>query len=737
LLARWARFGGVLRLATRLPGLLKEPHSQGGEHRRPLAFCPVGHYPEEADSATAAVAQMNNTTVVDVFLGHPLVDSTEQQFLARLQHDLAAAGCPAVVLANVQLERQVDFVVITDARACVLELKGWRDPVIARVNGRWQRIVEGNPIDADGNPYRQAQECGFALSDLMRKLAKAGGLPGPRSDKFVKDLDVLVCMYPAVDDRSSVEKHPWVRVLSYEDVLARLQRPGPRPEWSREEWDSLIRHLGLYRDGEDAETARAQRRSTALVDEYCARFAAARGLGAPLVPTGVRFEGTEVERPDLAGELLAGRDQLLWGASGQGKSLWAQASAVQLARSGHVPVWLPVRSYADGFSTFLARAVAPYTTVSAKQLIAAARASGRHVVFIVDGLNERPEDEQAEVLGAVQALRLHAPSHAVLVTAQAPQAPGFDSRRTLELRPLDDQERRAVLDAYGTPVPLELFEGVTTPLELATAASCVTDVGAPDGAAEFLDAYIELEAASETVRAVLRALAWRMQEELRLSLRVPDAARGLRRVLGIDSAAVATAFDNRLVRLEHGRVAFAHERFARLLAAEELLERCVDGAAVAAQLNLPRGAQLRADAVGLERDEGRLGSMLAALEDVEVLVAAACGEVGQLAQGVARGLLTDALRVACTQMASTELTFTPTGLPPFDMWQLPWQYTAAERAQLQAAGRCVARGLLVDEAARLLLLTDQRCRDIEAGLGLAEGRRRRASTASAGPPTGT
>lgn len=221
---------------------------------------------------------MNNTTAVDVFLGHPLVDLTEKQFLARLRRDLAARGLRARVLANLQLGgsfRQLDFVIVTDQRVVVIELKGWNVPVVGRANGRWQRVVDGRRLPTEGNPYRQAHDGGYALSDAMRAFRQEVGAPAPRRDKFVKDLELVVCLYPAVHEQSSLEHHPWVRAVGYDELLADLPRSGRRPAWADADWDGFIRHHGLYRDGEDAAAAQALRASTAAVDEYCARYVAA------------------------------------------------------------------------------------------------------------------------------------------------------------------------------------------------------------------------------------------------------------------------------------------------------------------------------------------------------------------------------------------------------------------------------------------------------------------------------
>lgn len=663
---------------------------------------------------------------VDVFLGHPLVDPHEKLFLARLRRDLGAADVSARILANFQVGKsflELDFVVVTEARAAVVELKAWRDPVVARPNGRWQRLVEGRQIEAGGNPYRQTRDYGFALSDEMKAYASRVGAPGPRKDKFVKDLDLLVCMYPELRPGSTVERDPHVRLVGYDEMLARLVQPGRAPAWSASDWDGFIRRLGLYRAEDDSDTAVALRQSAATTDEYCARFSAAHSDLPTMVSTTVRHDGAQAQRPDLAGLLLSGRDVLLYGTSGQGKSLWARDVARELARRGHLPVWLPVRSYDGDFATFLARAVAPYTTRSAAQAVASARAAGRHVAFILDGLNERSGEAQSELLSALRALRLNASSHAVLVTAQEPVAPGFAGIEMVGLQPLSDEERQQVLRAYGSDLTPDGLVGLSTPLDLSIAASCAPGVTAADGPAAFIDAYVDAVAADAPTRVALVRLAGRMHEQLRLSLRAADASRVVRRELGLDVGEVARTLSCRLIRHEQGRVAFSHERFATFLAAEHLLEHAEDGRQAGEALNQPRFADLRRDAIGLESDPGRLRAMLEATLDVELLVAAADRELGIAAERAAHQVLDEALLRGITTTVEGLATFEPSdSWPAGDAWRMETPPDEKERTRLVAAGRCAALGLHVERVARLLVVTEKLRSVAAAGLRLGEAR---------------
>lgn len=670
---------------------------------------------------------MNNTAAVDVFLGHPLVDATEKHFLARLRRDLSQRGLRARILANLEVGatglRELDFVIVTECRAVVCELKGYSNPIVAQINGRWKTIANGTVLEMDGNPYRQVLDGGYALSDGMRDFANKSEAPAARKGKFIKDLDLVVCLFPSVPADSEIERHKWVRVVGYEELLAQLTDPGRRPEWGDQDWDAFVRDLGLYRDEEDEEAARAVRVSVSVIDEYCARFVHARQpeLDA-LVPTRVSIDGSPVPRPNLRAGLVNGRDFLLYGSSGQGKTLWAAHTAVEMASAGDVPIWLTAGAYEDDFATHLARGVAPYTTHAASELVAAARTAGRSVLLIVDGLNECPESWRPSLMDGMRAVRLHASNHSILVTTQRPMdLPAGLSPASVELLPPDEAERRAILAAAQAEHVLDALDGFDTPFDLTIAASCVDHIS--DGAApvELLDEYVDRVSECEPTRAILRSIAWRMQQELRLSLRTPDVVRTTRRELGVSPEEIDRAFECRLLVVAQGRLSFRHERFARFLAADALLLRCADGSAVARMLNEPRSAPIRGDLVGLESDETRLGDILSGVEDDDLLVAAAEGRLGKLARRVAIGVLVEALRVASAQTASSETRFVPSAAgATLDAWELPSSLTARDFAQLLAAGRCFRRGLLLDEVAHLVEQADALCAAWEAG---ADGNR--------------
>ena len=125
-----------------------------------------------------------DTQIVQVFLGDPVEDDDERRVLNRLSADLSRRGIPAWIYANFvaigKQQRQVDLLVVTGSRCVQVEVKsfGLDLPLIGQVNGPWRQLLpDGQERHLDRNYFRQAREATFAVSDVMRTLAKRGDVP--------------------------------------------------------------------------------------------------------------------------------------------------------------------------------------------------------------------------------------------------------------------------------------------------------------------------------------------------------------------------------------------------------------------------------------------------------------------------------------------------------------------------------------------------------------------------------
>lgn len=673
---------------------------------------------------------MNKHTAVEVFLGKPIEVASERRFLARLQQDLQALGVSARILANMQVgrngDRQIDFVLITGHRTMVIELKTLSGPIVGGPrNGPWTVMVGAGKVEDRRNPLDQARSASHYFSDELHDFAKRADVSGPSGRKFWSDLDAVACVFPALPEGSKWEPIKHVKLIGYDALLDRLQKPGCSVQWSSADWDRFVQHLNLYRADEDAPENLVRKAGAAAIDAYTGLYREAHGDMVPIASTAVVVDGTPAERPDVAEMLTGGSTVLLRGTSGTGKTLWARSIAAELAAAGHLPIWIEADMCDGSFLTACAQAAAPYTALSVNELLKAADASGRAVAFIVDDLSKISAEGRRRLLDGLRTAQVRASGRGVLVTDQlAEHASQFGRHADIELLLPDDDGRRAVLAAYGHTELIDRCEAFVTPLELSVAAQCADDLGSELSHTELFDTYIDKLALGDPVtRGGLRSIAARMSADLRPFQRRGDVTRSLRRELDISDEQLRHVFDCDLLVAVRGRISFRHEQFERFLAAEALLLDETDPVLLSRRLNSPSATSLRTDVIALERDQGRLETLLSLCEDPDVLVSAANGQLGAAAVEVVAGVFVNALNDACarTSEPGVRLHAESDVLSGCD-WETPTHATRAQGAQLSAIGQLLAEGTWVTGVDVLLRHTDELCARAvkEADPGIAD-----------------
>lgn len=659
-----------------------------------------------------------DTQIVQVFLGDPVEDGDERRVLNRLSADLSRRGIPARIYANFvaigKQQRQVDLLVVTDVRCIQVEVKsfGLDLPLIGQANGPWRQLLpDGQERHLDRNYFRQAREATFAVSDVMRTLAKRGDVPsdGP----FYRHLDTVVCLCPEVPMGSKFDRFEHVDVIGYDQLVDRLAAQGPRPNWDDSHWDAFARHLGVYRNSRESPEEKARRENLAVVDDYRRRFMASLQLNLhELVPVTAlvdgRMEGSPLNAIVAAAE--AGRTVSVTGPSGGGKSHAARHAVLTLARHGQLPIWVRCSEYAEGrFSVLLARATAPYAVDRPLELIRRAWDVGAAPILVLDGLNECPAGLADELLEQLAAARLRVPCGVIITSiGEIPLPPTVNVSR-VELQLPGPDERQALLSSYEAP-GCTAPEAFQTPLECALAAECAAELGPEATAADLFDTYVRLRA-DGTVRRALRRLAAELDARVRNSFTVPEACLLLERAgTQLTAPSVDTVLGCQLLAVRQGRVSFRHEQFARFLSAEHLVIEAPDPAALARRLEDPWHTDLREFAVGIERDDDRRFDLLLALADEKLLVAAESGQFGTGLSARLRGVVAGILSEAKTATAAAELQLpSEAGVIVGGHWQLPAPRSALEAAMLTVAGRCLGRGSFLTEVAALLDATDTKC----------------------------
>ncbi len=652
---------------------------------------------------------------VEVFLGHPLSDPTEQKFLRQLRQDLEQRSVSALILANLEVSRQhrqLDFVIVTSARTVQCELKGFRLPVIGSANGRWEQIMPGGeqrPLDS--NAARQAKDGTFALSDELKAFSRKVTVPAPERKHFYRAIDTVVCVFPEIPVGSEIDRHSHVTVLGYDDLLARLAEEGPRLAWKDEHWRAFIRHLRLYHLEDKPELARQEREHRQLVDDYSRRFSTSHRPDLSIqVPTAARIDDAPVQQVELGTRLKRGEAVAVFGPSGVGKTLMSRHAAVELAERNDVPIWLDAADYDGDFDTLLGRAVAPFTTRSARELIHAANATGRRVAVFVNGLNEAPPASRTNLLSEVGALRLNEQAAVVISCLTAPALPETLEGHLVELLLPDRAEKGLILEAYDAGALTAHSDAFSTPFELVIAAECAGDLSGAPTRALVLDAYVRRLAPSEGVRSVLRALARQMYAELRGSLRVQETVRQLQRAAGVSAEMIDRALASKLLRVHQGRLSFSHESFVRFLAAEALVIDADDAQALSASLAQPANAELRADSLALE-SESRVVEILSTLDDEEVLIAAMTGDLGERCRVAMEQLIEAVLDRARQVTANAEMKADGPDTWEGRTWTTSYIWSPTDCALLSVLGRALHGGHVANGLIELFEQTDKRCSD--------------------------
>ena len=656
----------------------------------------------------------NSSSQVVVFYGDQPAHVHERRAINQIRDQLDRRGICATLLANFTVargSRQVDLVVVTADRCLNVELK-YVDPSLPMdgpTNGFWsQRLADGTDRTRERNFYDQALQQTYGLADILSALHHDGVVPGPRSDKFPKDIDTVVCLNPCVPDGSTLQRHAYVKAIGLDNLVDRVSRPGKGlPHWMFDDWAAVIRHLGLYREGDDAPEALRRVAATAALEEYRHHFGEFITAGIdPLIPMAAGEDQLTPLGPEELSQKLGTQGQrvLLLGASGQGKTHLSRHTALALTKAGGLVIWLAADDYEkDRLGRSLSRAVGPFTTEKPHSLLAAATELGASITVVVDALETCAHRE--ELLKQIRALQRQYPA-TVLVSSAAGPEPQLMATRQIQLAAPTAAERAELAQAYGAGGEVAESAEFVTRLDLSLAAQVHNDL--PTGATtiDVLDTFVSLRARSETVRAGLRALARAMDVGVRSALPAGEAALILRRCQD-ESAAIDATLDCPLVHTHQGLLRFSHERFARFLAAEDLVVSALSGEALARLLDEPAHDDLRRYALLLEADPGRRYEAIRELADDELLASAVCGDFGPATTKQARADITELLIAAAASVGSA--TFAASE-PPDDFmhgqWSLPRPWTPTEFAALSAAGRCARQGIFSREVGALMDATD-------------------------------
>jgi hypothetical protein len=580
---------------------------------------------------------------IEILISSPLSGSEA----TALRDLVTGLRTPALILANFEVpsrgaSHQIDFVVITEKRAELIELKNITAPVRGGVNGPWQ--IETSPGSfvpySRPNPWEQARDAKLALSDAMHGFAKQrSDVPKPAKRRYFEQFDASVTFYPVLMPGSAVcagNYKAWVR--SFPDTLQCLNsRPLPvQSTWEIRDWRTFaIDYLGLtpasLLQAIDADVFRAHQ---SLLD-YSARLL--RRDIAALLPA----RGQELVGQNVIDKLKGPADVLLLGRSGLGKSFHLEHYCRVCFEFDEVPILLHVRHYQRDLNRAIHKSIGQYTRLTPAELLDTAKRLGKHPVLIVDGWNDCPGQMHTDLGDDVAAFKLRYYAKLVTASQTMPSHHLFATGTRVELDPLRPGHKQAISAFYarrpGESVPARWLEPFSTAFDLKIAGLCQADRAIAKTRAELYESYIRSAVPSVSARAVLRKLAWHMGENFKPALPLAEYEGTVEKFvqeLGLPLSVADELLRSPVLALDRDVVTFEHELLRDYFRAEHLL-RETEAEHLAAKLEEPKYIELAEFVLPSLANESVVRELLFR-SGLELLIEAFRGSLGTTAMHMIR-----------------------------------------------------------------------------------------------------
>ncbi len=601
-----------------------------------------------------------NRSCVELYLGHQIEDRTELKFLRRLRVDLAALGEPCLVLGNFYCgpsRTQIDFVVVTARSATVVELKGYGLPVEGGVNGHWKSVLPDGRrrVLASKNPFQQAVDARYAVIDELTKDITLDSMRikqgvGANLCLFFEPLPG--CNIPGGNFKCSVG--------GYRQLCSQIRAHLASP-LLLDTWRAFASRIGLVRQSDVTESTEADRLAAEYASQWQATLLAA---SKPFVAVSLVVDGRDQTLGECVERLKEGRNLLIVGKSGSGKTRVLEEMSALTASAGMLPMAIEARLFEGELRPLLERSVALSTTFSLKSVLGNSKSTANPAVVFVDGLNECQPKLQSHLLRALFALYRRYGLQLVVGSQREIPIPWLPN----DIASIPDampSHLRAVLEAHlcrpAKPEELVSLEVVATAHDAEILAGVMLEESGLDGRFSLYSAFTRqrLEVYAGVGHRALARVAWTIRERFASTISEHELVRELTAVL--DSAGEAehiwrAARKGGLVVVRSGRCFFRHELIADYFCTVFLLEQCRDIQQLAEALERPINRPLTEFAVGGCGSAFGLEALLDS-PPIELLVSCIDGKCGAKAKSLVLDRVRDALDSAAEDYERLSLEF--------------------------------------------------------------------------------
>lgn len=604
---------------------------------------------------------------MEILIGNP-VTGTEAIVLRRLYEVLGERD--GLILANFYVGiRQVDYVIIVQDHAALIELKSVSGAVFGGQNGDWSiRDFTGQKRKYPGfNPWSQANAQALALSDEMSRFQKANSnIPQPLSPPFYREFDTFACIYPAIHPESKIEiTRLKAEMIGYDELISTLRARTKHRSWRLSDWGLFAKEfLNLQPSLLNEAISPRVHKARSSVDAYLGRLRDFYSHSlAPLPETGRESNRGRA----LMTRLMQPRNCILIGPSGSCKSFHLRHLLVSLASDGkEVPILADPKGYAgDNFSGLLQQCASPFTRMKVDELLGDISACGLQPVLVVDGVNECPEMFRAKLFEKIQAFVVRFQARLVMADQrQAELAPELCSD-TIPIALPDGDEKVQIFAYYAGLEPTELISylsrSFTNAFDLQIAGKCHARGDNPTSRWELYSRYVRdlIKGKYIVASAFLRAIAGEMTEALSMSIgrdRFETLAEQFYSQEETPLSAIQSLLESRLVIAGDKHIWFEHELLLDFFKAQYLWRKADSPEHLANALSRPRNRHLVELMLPQCSDATSLDAVLAKTDDAKTLGLALRGHCGPLAAATVQKHCLALLELGAAELSRMKVT---------------------------------------------------------------------------------
>lgn len=641
-------------------------------------------------------------TSVEIFVGSPIEQGSEQQFLKELVSWLNKEDHDAVVLANLHLAgRQIDFVVAFGSSASVVEIKSSYHSVRGGINGEWERLTASGEWRPYTNGYTQALDAKNRLRDAMQRI-KAPGTYYP---------DAHVVFHKTLPAGSELTHGDFkVHVADLSAFFDSVQTEGAL-DWSLENWREFARKNSLRQVS--LEHAVSSPGAVAL-DAFCAAVAAEfQAEGARWLPE------NSVLKEQLVGSVTDRPGCFVYGPSGCGKSLAAKWLASEMSRKGWLVFFVAAKDFDTSWMTVLRREIGLMVDGNPEHFLRTAIRSERPILFVLDGINEFSEIGELALRGIRTLARRY--DAKIVLTDQGNRPDNFSGLDEVRIDPPSLDLKKRIAGNEGTvlsQMALNVLEAVGSGFEANIIGQIGKNLKGDVPRVLLIDQYIRQRLANHARLGSLglRKFAKTLHQHIAFSMSEPRFD-DLMLSLGLGSVDCDALFSSGLLVKHSGRVSFFHEMLMNACAALEFARAAEEvPASLLGQLERPDLEPLAEDILGAIEDQAICRELLSQTTNVPLLIKARKGELGVVAKAASSDLL-DVTRADClAEIEGLRLELTKNENVVMVGWEEATQrlWTAPERARLAAFGELAIRGVTTNEYLHLCEKMDTRLQDERA-----------------------